>query len=145
MTASIQNQNLIRTSNPTCHGTGHIIDSGLGQICSFEEIPDPDSQYRQPVLTISDASVADADKQLILLVAGEHSRELITSEIVFWLVSLFLDEVSWESAKSWSQTKEVEQHAVGKGWADTDLRTWARVLLHRVVFKVLLQNLTITS
>ena len=105
--------------------------------CSFEEVPDPESQFRLPVLTITDFSVQDSNKQVILLVAGEHARELITSEIIYWLSALFLDDTAWEPASAWTQISDIEKTAIDKGWAKSTLKAWARSLLQKIIFKVL--------
>lgn len=39
-------------------------------------------------MTITDFATGEAGKEVILLVGGEHARELITSEIVYWLGKL---------------------------------------------------------
>jgi len=57
-------------------------------LCRYENIPDPESDISLPVVTITDFATGEAGKEVILLVAGEHARELITSEIVFWLGKL---------------------------------------------------------
>ena len=57
-------------------------------MCRYENIPDPESDISLPVVTITDFATGEAGKEVILLVAGEHARELITSEIVFWLGKL---------------------------------------------------------
>ena len=54
----------------------------------YENIPDPESDISLPVVTITDFATGEAGKEVILLIAGEHARELITSEIAFWLGKL---------------------------------------------------------
>ena len=54
----------------------------------YENIPDPESDISLPVITITDFATGEAGKEVILLIAGEHARELITSEIAFWLGKL---------------------------------------------------------
>ena len=56
--------------------------------CRYENIPDPESDISLPVITITDFATGEAGKEVILLIAGEHARELITSEIAFWLGKL---------------------------------------------------------
>lgn len=106
--------------------------------CSFEEIPDPDSQFRLPVFTLTDNSATVDTKPVILIVSGEHARELITSEIIYWLSGLLTDDAKWEEASKWKALKDVENVAVSKGWADTNMRLWARTILQKAVIKVLL-------
>ena len=69
----------------------------------YENIPDPESDNSLPVVTITDFATGEAGKEVILLVAGEHARELITSEIVYWLGKLLAGESSQPMDTSCSQ------------------------------------------
>ena len=71
---------------------------------------------------------------MILLVAGEHARELITSEIVYWLGTVLTG--SGEEFAEWAATQPVQASAWKAGWATGTLQEWADALLTRVVFKV---------
>jgi hypothetical protein len=72
--------------------------------------------------------------QVILLVGGEHARELITSEIVFWLGKLLAgidDELM-----DWAAIQSATASAWKRGWAKGTFREWADDLLKHVLFKV---------
>ena len=69
------------------HHNGQVVQR-LARACRYENIPDPESDISLPVVTITDFATGEAGKEVILLVGGEHARELITSEIVFWLGKL---------------------------------------------------------
>jgi Ser/Thr protein kinase RdoA (MazF antagonist) len=71
---------------------------------------------------------------VILLVAGEHARELITSEIVFWLGKL-LAGIDDELA-DWAAIQTVTASAWERGFAKGTLKEWAGELLTKVLFKV---------
>jgi hypothetical protein len=70
---------------------------------------------------------------VILLLGGEHGRELITSEVVFWLGKL-LSGVDEELA-SWPAVESATAAAWQRGWAKGTLKEWADDLLKRVLFK----------
>ena len=72
--------------------------------------------------------------QVILLVGGEHARELITSEIVYWLGKL-LSGIDEELA-DWAAIESATAAAWKRGWAKGTLKEWADSLLKRVLFKV---------
>ena len=64
---------------------------------------------------------------------GEHARELITSEIIFWLGKLLAgidDELM-----DWAAIQTATASAWKRGWAKGTLREWADDLLKHVLFK----------
>ena len=72
--------------------------------------------------------------QVLLLVGGEHARELITAEIALWLGRLLTgtaDEMGTWPAMA-AATATAHQH----GWAKGSLAEWGDALLLHVVFKV---------
>ena len=75
-----------------------------------------------------------ASVQVILLVGGEHARELITSEIVYWLGKL-LSGIDEELA-DWAAIESATAAAWKRGWAKGTLKEWADDLLKHVLFKV---------
>jgi hypothetical protein len=110
----------------------------------FENIPDPDSQSRSlPLITITDFAGGEVGKEVLLLVAGEHAREIITSEIVLWLASLLtgdklealLTADNLEFAE-WAATQPIQAAAWRSGWTKGTLSEWGEKLLKTVVFKV---------
>ena len=100
----------------------------------YETIPDPESDANLPVVTITNFSGGHTNKEVILIVAGEHARELITAEIVYWfgvLLSGLGDELA-----DWAALQPVQAAAWKTGSTKTTLAEWAEALLQNVVFKV---------
>lgn len=109
---------------------------------SYETIPDPDSNANLPVVTITNFSGGSTSKEVILIGAGEHARELITSEITYWfgvLLSLGFTGQGDELA-DWAALQPVQAAAWKTGSTKTTLAEWAESLLQRVVFKVLISH-----
>lgn len=102
-----------------------------------------------PILTITDFESGIANKELIVIVAGEHAKELITSEIVLWL-SFLLTGHNDQELLEWTALQPIQATAWKSGWTEGTLSEWAEKLLKKVVFKVssilkaLLVNLTFT-
>eukprot|EP00793_Prasinoderma_coloniale_P000198 PRCOL_00005708-RA len=65
-----------------------------------------------PVVTLTDTSAPAAGKERVLMVFGEHSREVITSEVALWFVRAMLDAVG------------VDTGALGAG-REAPLSRWA--------------------
>lgn len=87
-----------------------------------------------PVVTVTDFATGEAGKEVVLLVAGEHARELITSEIVFWLGKLLSGKD--DELADWAAVQTATALAWKRGWAKGTLKEWAEDLLGKVVFKV---------
>lgn len=66
--------------------------------------------------------------------AGEHARELITSEIVFWLGKLLSGKD--DELADWTAIQTATAQAWKRGWAKGTLKEWAEELLGKVIFKV---------
>lgn len=125
------------------HNTSHILDSFkaatslTANLARYQDIPDPDhnSELSLPLVTVTDFKTGEAGKETILLIAGEHARELITSEIVYWLYQVLAGKdaefLSWPAAASFaSQRKKM-------GLGASNLQEWVQDLLKKVVFKIL--------
>ena len=102
--------------------------------CRYENLPDPETDTSLPVVTITDFPSGEAGKEVILLVAGEHARELITSEIAFWLGKL-LAGIDDELA-DWAPIQTATASAWERGFAKGTMKEWASKLLTTVLFKV---------
>ena len=100
----------------------------------YENLPDPETDASLPVVTITDFASGEAGKEVILLVAGEHARELITSEIVFWLGKLLSGKD--DELADWAAVQTATALAWKRGWAKGTLKEWAEELLGKVIFKV---------
>lgn len=100
----------------------------------FEEVLDQEAVLSLPILTITDFETGLAGKEEIVLVAGEHAKELITSEIVLWLAYL-LTGFNAEELLEWSAVQPVQATAWKSGWTQGTLSEWAEKLLQKVVFK----------
>ncbi len=100
----------------------------------YENLPDPETDASLPVVTITDFASGEAGKEVILLVAGEHARELITSEIVFWLGKLLSGKD--DELADWTAIQTATAQAWKRGWAKGTLKEWAEELLGKVIFKV---------
>lgn len=87
------------------------------------------------MLTITDFETGQEGKAEIVLIAGEHAKELITTEILLWFAYL-LTEYNDEELLEWTAVQPVQATAWKSGWAVGTLSEWANKLLQRVVFKV---------
>lgn len=103
--------------------------------CRYEEIPDPQSDVSLPLVTITDFGTGEQGKEVILIVAGEHSRELITSEIAFWLGKLLSGQAK-DDLIDWGAYQSVQQSVWSYGLSKDKLTDWVDTLLKRVIFKV---------
>jgi len=105
------------------------------KILSFEEHLDRSSGFRLPVITVTDSSVDESEKETLLLVFGEHGREIITTEISLWLVKLLTGDVAeillWPAFKN-MQAKNADN---GRGEGGK-MSAWIGHLLRRVTFKL---------
>ena len=86
-------------------------------------------------MTITDFASGEAGKEVVLLVSGEHARELITAEIAYWLGALLTGQEA-EDFTEWAATQPVQATAWKGGWTQGTLSEWAEQLLKKVVFKV---------
>ena len=90
--------------------------------------------YLHSTCTANTRTQAPHLSQVLLLVGGEHARELITAEIAHWLGRLLTgtaDEMgAWPAMAA--ATATARQH----GWAKGSLAEWGDALLTHVVFKV---------
>jgi hypothetical protein len=100
----------------------------------YENLPDPETDASLPVVTITDFASGEVGKEVILLVAGEHARELITSEIVFWLGKLLSGQD--DELADWTAVQTATALAWKRDWAKGTLKEWAEDLLGKVIFKV---------
>ncbi|KAK9841020.1 hypothetical protein WJX81_006161 [Elliptochloris bilobata] len=101
----------------------------------YEEIPDPESELSLPVITITDFATGEAGKEVLLLVGGEHARELITAEIAAWLGRLLTGTA--DEMASWPAMAAATALARQHGWAKSSLAEWGDALLTHVVFKII--------
>ena len=85
-------------------------------------------------MTITDFATGEAGKETILLIGGEHARELITSEILLWL-GLVLTGQDRDFSK-WPASLEVSTQRKAIGLGRSSLADWVQGLLLKVVFKV---------
>lgn len=69
------------------------------------------------------------------MVAGEHSRELITSEIAFWLGKLLSGQGQSDIAE-WDAYDFLQAKAWEHGLTKEKLVDWVEAMLKRIVFKV---------
>lgn len=105
-------------------------------LCRYEDLPDPETDASLPVVTITDFASGEVGKEVILLVAGEHARELITSEIVYWLGKLLSGKD--EELADWAAIQTATALAWKRFKAKGTLKDWAEDLLGKVIFKVIL-------
>ena len=104
-------------------------------VCRYQDIPDPGSSEQSlPLVTITDFATGEAGKETILLIGGEHARELITSEILLWL-GLVLTGQDHGFSK-WPASVEVATQRKAIGLGRSSLAKWVQGLLLKVVFKV---------
>lgn len=103
----------------------------------YESLPDPESNFNLPVITITNFSSSNANKETILLTAGEHARELITSEVTYWLGALLSGRgQDFDELADWAALQPVQAAAWKTGATKTTLAEWAESLLLNVEFKV---------
>ena len=102
--------------------------------CRYQDVPDPKSELSLPVLTVTDHSSGESGKEVILIVAGEHARELFTSEVVYWLVQVLTGQDSAFAAWPAAAQMAGDRKAVGLG--GSTLHEWTASLLKTCVFKV---------
>ena len=93
-----------------------------------------DKQQSLPLLTVTDFASGEVGKEVIVIVAGEHAKELITSEIVLWLIYLLTGHRE-DDFTEWAATQPVQATAWKSGWTKGTLREWAVRLLQKTVFK----------
>ena len=105
------------------------------RVCRYQDIPDPGSSEQSlPLVTITDFATGEAGKETILLIGGEHARELITSEILLWL-GLVLTGQDQDFSK-WPASVEAATQRKAIGLGRSSLADWVHSLLLKVVFKV---------
>ena len=75
-----------------------------------------------------------ATASTILLIGGEHARELITSEILLWLGLVLTGQENGFS--KWPASVEVATQRKAIGLGRSILADWVQSLLLKVVFKV---------
>ena len=102
----------------------------------YETIPDPESDANLPVITITNFSTGDVNKETVFLTAGEHARELVTSEVAFWLGALLSGQRPADELPDWAALQSVQAATWKIGATKTTLSEWAESLLQTVVFKV---------
>ena len=103
----------------------------------LEQQLDKDSSVRLPVVTITDFASGEAGKEVLLLVAGEHGRELITSDIIYWLGKALSGKA--EELLHWPTVQQVlsKAQAATTGLKGNSLELWLEGLLQKCVFKVI--------
>ncbi len=91
---------------------------------------------RLPVVTITDFASGEAGKEVLLLIAGEHGRELITSDIIYWLGKALAGKA--EELLHWPTVQQVltKAQAGTTGLKGNSLELWLEGLLQKCVFKV---------
>ena len=66
------------------------------------------------VATITDSEEPDDDKARLLLVFGEHARELITAELALWLARVLVEEGAeyhaWTESRRRSRARSACDH-----------------------------------
>lgn len=104
----------------------------------FEQQLDEASSLRLPVVTITDFASGEAGKEVLLLVAGEHGRELITSDIIYWLGKALSGKA--EELLHWPTVQQVlsKAQAATTGLKGNSLELWLEGLLQKCVFKVIM-------
>lgn len=105
------------------------------ELVHFEMLTDSASGAQVPVVSISnnsgarDATAVEHRRQRVLLNAGEHAREAITSEIAYWLVLLLSGGA--DQLLGWQEMHGQPPHAPASSWAQ-----WAEQVLLTTDFKV---------
>ena len=95
---------------------------------------------RVDVATITDSEEPDDDKARLLLVFGEHARELITAELALWLARVLVEEGAEYHA--WTESETAFARSLGlrppvmDGEDPTDATEWVRWLRRRCVVKI---------
>lgn len=123
------------------HKTSQLVQSfqtaakSFPAVVRYQDIPDPNSDLSLPVLTVTDHSSGESGKEVILVVAGEHARELITSEVVYWLVQVLSAQDSEFAAWPAAAQMAGDRKAIGLGGAT--LHEWVASLLKTCVFKII--------
>ncbi|KAK9866978.1 hypothetical protein WJX84_000427 [Apatococcus fuscideae] len=102
----------------------------------LEQHIDEATSDRLPVVTITDFASGEAGKEVLLLVAGEHGRELITSDIIYWLGKALSGKA--EELLHWPTMQQVLSKAqVGTtGLKGNSLELWLEGLLQKCIFKI---------
>ena len=101
--------------------------------CRYDIVPDSKTDDNLPLVTLTDFT-AETKKEVVLLVAGEHPQELITAELLYWLVHVLTGQ--GEDLAEWPAFQPVQAAAWKSGWTTTTLTDWATSLLKRVEFRV---------
>ncbi|KAK9849119.1 hypothetical protein WJX84_010504 [Apatococcus fuscideae] len=106
------------------------------QLVRLEHQLDEASSVRLPVVTITDFASGEAGKEVLLLVAGEHGRELITSDIIYWLGKALSGKA--EELLHWPTVQQVlsKAQAATTGLKGNSLELWLEGLLQKCVFKI---------
>jgi hypothetical protein len=104
--------------------------------CSYEDLPDPESDSSLPLLTVTDFAGGERGKEVVLIVAGEGGRELVTSEVAFWLGALLASPSGDDGPGEWAPLQSALKAAWRAGWAQGSLDDWVASVLRRVVFKI---------
>lgn len=92
------------------------------------------------VATITDFSVPDDGKAKLLMVCGEHAREIITAELALWLARVLVGEDA--EYETWDESRAAFVRSMGlrpppmRGLEPLDVRDWVRWILSRVVVKL---------
>lgn len=90
--------------------------------------------------TITDFSIPEEGKARLLLVFGEHAREIITAELALWLAHVLVGED--QEYESWDESKAAFARSLGlwpppmSGLRPPDIQSWARWVRGRAVVKI---------
>lgn len=90
--------------------------------------------------TITDFSIPEEGKARLLLVFGEHAREIITAELALWLARVLVGED--QEYESWDESKAAFARSLGlwpppmRGLRPPDIQSWARWVRGRAVVKI---------
>ena len=89
------------------------------------------------VATITDFSVPDHGKARVMLVFGEHAREIITAELALWLARVLVGEdVEYDA---WDRSRVAFARSLGltpppmRGLDPPDIRSWAGWIRQAVI------------
>lgn len=88
-----------------------------------------------PVVTITDYEASEAEKVDVMLVFGEHARELISAEVGLWLVRTLLRES--DAIEEGNEVSDALGRFFPKGNRPDSFGTWADALLKHVKFTIL--------